>query len=415
MPKTKNQRVSFSFEEPRSILDIELNEYIRTKIGIDELDRILGGGVVTGSVVLVGGEPGIGKSTLLLQASNNLSKVGKKVLYVSGEESARQTKLRAERIGASSKDLYIVNETNIEAIIEHIKKLSPHAVIIDSIQIVYDPQLSSSPGTVSQVRDCANLLTGIAKSSGMILFLVSHVTKEGFIAGPKVLEHIVDTVLYFEGERHTNFRILRAVKNRFGSTNEIGVFNMTATGLVQVPNPSELLLSERAKQASGVSVTAIVEGSRPLLIELQALTSRPAFSVPRQRAMGLDYNRVSLLIAVLEKRAGLDLFNQDIFVNVTGGLKITEPAADFAICASIYSSFKNIPANSSEVVIGEVGLAGEVRSVSQIDTRINEAKRLGFSRCIIPKNNLKGLSKTDSKDVIGVETINEALELALQR
>lgn len=415
LTKTRLQRQTVAFEEPKQIAEIELDEHIRTEIGINELDRILGGGVVVGSVILVGGEPGIGKSTLLLQASNFLSQKGKRVLYVSGEESARQTKLRAQRIGAYGKDLYIVNETNTELIIEHIKKLTPQVVIIDSIQIVYSPQLSSSPGSVSQVRDCANLFTNIAKSNGVILFLVSHVTKEGSIAGPKVLEHIVDTVLYFEGERHTNFRILRAVKNRFGSTNEIGVFNMSASGLVEVANPSELLLSERASNSPGCCVTVIVEGSRPLLIELQALTSRAAFSVPRQKAMGLDYNRLSLLIAVLEKRANLDLFNQDVFVNVAGGLKITEPASDLAVCVSIYSSFKNIPTNPDGIIVGEVGLAGEVRSVSQIETRINEAGRLGFKHCVIPKGNLKGLlNKIEGLKLTGVETINEALELGLK-
>jgi DNA repair protein RadA/Sms len=395
--------------------EIEARDETRIKTSITELDRVLGGGIVPGSVILIGGDPGIGKSTISLQVSCLLSKNGRKVLYVSGEESIKQTKLRADRLEAQGKDnLYIVNQVNLNLILEYIKKLSPHVVIIDSIQVIYQPEMPSGPGSVGQVRECAAILTQLAKSRGIALFIIGHVTKEGSLAGPKVLEHIVDTVLYFEGERYSIYRILRATKNRFGSTNEIGVFEMTPHGLIEVKNPSEIFLSERVKKTSGSVVVPVLEGSRPILVEIQALVSKAAgFGLARRRSQGIDYNRMSLLIAVLEKRLRLSLADKDIFVNVAGGVKVVDPAVDLAVVISIASGLKDRIIPPDIVVLGEVGLASEVRSVSQINIRIKEAQKLGFRRCIVPRNNLKSkqILKDLNIEVLPVYSVGETLEL----
>ena len=400
-------------EAPKPITEVDIEKEERLKTGISEFDRIMGGGIVSGSVILVGGEPGIGKSTLLLQVSNILSKEGANVLYVCGEESIKQTRLRADRLGTSSKYLYLVNETNLEMILEYMDKYSPKVVVIDSIQVLYRSDIASSPGSVSQVRECAAPLTSFAKANGVSIFLVGHVTKDGSIAGPRVLEHIVDTVLYFEGERHHNYRILRAVKNRFGSTNEIGIFEMSSSGLVEVENPSELFLMERPLDVSGSVVVPCIEGTRPILVELQALVTPTNFGLPRRMTTGLDYNRVALILAVLEKRVGLGLQAQDVFVNIAGGLKITEPSTDLGVAVAVYSSFKEIPVKRDQVVLGEIGLAGEVRGVTQVHNRILEAGRIGFKRCILSKGNLKGLKYKGDMDIIGVETVREAIEAAV--
>ncbi len=403
-------------QQPKSLSEIQISEDERIKTNIGELDRILGGGIVNGSVVLVGGEPGIGKSTLLLQTSRNLAAQNDKILYISGEESVKQTKLRANRLGCNSQNLYLVNETNLDLIIEYIKKISPRVVIIDSIQVLYRPVISSIPGSVSQVRECAAELTLLAKGSGISLFLVGHITKDGSIAGPKILEHIVDCVLYFEGERSTSFRLLRAVKNRFGSTNEVGVFQMTQEGLQEVANPSQLFLSQRPEDSRGSIVTAAIEGTRPMLVEVQALVSPTAFGMPRRWSQGVDYNRTLLLIAVLEKRQGLALKMQDVYVNVAGGMKISEPAADLAIASAIVSSFRERYIQKETVALGEVGLGGEVRGVSQLGLRIEEACRLGFKRCVVPKSGLSGLQINKSKvELIAVSTVKEALEAVLEK
>lgn len=417
LSQTQPLRYKFSYQthSPQSLLEVKSSDEIRQSTGIEELDRILGGGIVRGSVILVGGEPGIGKSTLLLQTSNNMSNTSGIVLYVSGEESIQQTKLRADRLGKIHKNLYIVSQTNVELVIEYIKKYSPAMVVIDSIQVMYTPELTCSPGSVSQVRECAGLLTSLAKVSNIPVILIGHVTKEGFIAGPRVLEHMVDTVLYFEGQRHTSFRILRAVKNRFGSTNEIGVFQMSGQGLIEVNNPSQLLLSERPKNACGSVVVPCIEGTRPLLVEIQALVSRSGLAMPRRWCSGLDYNRIALLIAVLEKRIGLGLGSQDIFVNVAGGVKVQEPATDLGIAVAIASSLKEVPAEQEDIVLGEIGLSAEVRAVTRPDPRILEAQRLGFKRCIIARSNLKELKVNGPITLIGVETVSEALEIALKK
>lgn len=410
-PKLK-ERAEYE-EPPRSITDIEVNSEDRQKTGIGELDRILGGGIVSGSVILVGGEPGIGKSTLLLQMSDALSQKGAVVLYVSGEESVKQTKLRANRLNASSGSLYIVSQTNLGLIKEYIKKLSPSVVVIDSIQVLYSPELESAAGSVSQVRNIAAELTFIAKSTGTSIFLVGHVTKDGTLAGPRVLEHIVDTVLYFEGDRFTTFRIMRAVKNRFGSTNEIGVFEMGPSGLMQVINPSELLLKERPKNTSGTMVVSTMEGTRPLLVEVQALVSRSGLALPRRRASGVDANRVTLLVAVLERKIGLNLGGQDVFVNVAGGIKLNEPACDLGIAIAVVSSLKENPTRTEDIAIGEIGLTGEVRTVSQAGLRIKEAHRMGFKRAIIARNDASAFKKQSGIEIIGVSNVKEAIEAAL--
>ncbi len=409
----QEERLSLS-SSPCSILDVDLNELTRATTNISELDRVLGGGIVPGSVILVGGTPGIGKSTLLLQVSENLSKKGDLVLYVSGEESISQTKLRAERLGVVSRNLYLVGETNLSLILEYIKKLKPKTVIIDSIQIVFKPELTSSPGSVTQVRECAGELVYLAKSTNTSLFLVGHVTKEGFIAGPRILEHMVDTVIYFEGMNHQAFRVLRAVKNRFGSTNEIGVFEMTERGLKEINNPSEVFLSERPKNASGSVVVPIIEGSRSYLIEIQALVTPSEAGLPRRRCSGLDYNRLILLIAVLEKRVGLELKDQDVYVNVVGGIKAIEPAADLGICVAIASALKEHPAGYTDFVLGEVGLSGEVRSITDIEKRIQEAKKTGFKRCLLPQNNLDLLNTKGDMEFIGLKYVKEAIQTTLR-
>ncbi len=401
-------------QPPTALLEVEACEDIRLKTGIGEFDRILGGGIVPGSVILVGGEPGIGKSTLLLQASNRLSSQQDTiVLYVSGEESLRQTKLRADRLGSTSRKLLIVSETNLGQIMAHIKDLSPQLVVIDSIQIVYKPDLESAPGSVSQVRESAGELTYLAKTSGIPIVLVGHVTKEGSIAGPRVLEHMVDTVLYFEGEKYQNYRVLKATKNRFGATNEIGVFEMTARGLLEVANPSQIFLAERSVGSPGSMVVPVLEGTRPILVEVQALVSPANFGVPQRRAMGIDYNRVSLLLAVLEKRVGAAMGKYDVFVNIAGGIKVEEPATDLGLCIACASSFKEIPARPGDVAVGEVGLGGEVRAVAHAKARIAEAKRLGFSRCIIGKSNLKNLAADAEIEIVACATVDEALDAAL--
>jgi len=402
---------------PKSLTDVDVTEERRITSEIEEFDRILGQGLVKNSVVLVGGEPGIGKSTLLLQVSGKYCKKNIKLLYVSAEESIKQTKIRANRLGINFKDLFIVNQTNFNVILEYINKLSPDIVIIDSIQTIYRPELNSTAGSISQVRECAGELSYLAKVRNFVLFLVGHVTKEGAIAGPKVLEHIVDTVLYFEGDRHHNYRVLRTVKNRFGSTNEVGIFEMTDRGLREVKNPSDIFLSERPEDTSGSVVVPTLEGRRPILVEIQALVSFSGYSQPSRRTTGLDYNKVNLLIAVLEKRLKFKLFNKDIFVNVAGGVKVQEPATDLAVICAISSSSKNIPIGRDVVVFGEVGLGGEVRAVANPKKRIEEAERLGFKRCVMPSGNSKGLSLRQDAGIklIPVNTIYSALKEVLKR
>ncbi len=414
-PKSREREALYK-ESPVLLQDVALDDRARRRTGIAEFDRVLGGGVVAGSVVLIGGDPGVGKSTLSLQVCNQLAAQGQTILYVSGEESVTQTKMRAQRLGKASGKIYIVNQTDVSLIEEHVRKLSPAAVIVDSIQVMFDPALSSSPGSVGQVRECAGLLTQLAKTSGTAFFLIGHVTKEGSLAGPRVLEHIVDTVLYFEGDRFSSYRILRAVKNRFGSTNEIGVFEMGSEGLQEVPNPSELFLAQRHKNVSGSVVASVLEGSRPLLVEIQALVSKSAVGFARRRAQGFDANRLSLLVAVLEKRLGLHLEFEDIFVNVAGGIKVEDPAADLAVCAAVASAFQDLAVSPDTVVLGEVGLSGEIRSVSQAQVRLNEAVKLGFTGAIIPRNSAKGLSLSDKKtELIQVATVREAFDQLLRR
>lgn len=401
---------NLSCVEPLLLKDVENKEDIRVKTRIEEFDRVLGGGVVKGAVTLLGGDPGIGKSTISLQISNQLAGGGLKILYVSAEESVQQTRLRAERLGAANSErLYIVNQTDLSLIIEYIKKINPDCVIIDSIQVIFSPDISSGPGSVSQVRECAHILSRLAKAERISMFFIGHVTKEGAIAGPRVLEHIVDTVLYFEGERHSSCRILRTVKNRFGSTNEIGVFRMGSFGLEEVSNPSEIFLAERPQRASGSVVTAVMEGTRPMLLEIQALVARSSFGYATRRAEGFDYNRMNLIVAVLEKRLGLHLENEDIFVNVAGGVRVDDPSCDLAVAVAIVSSFKEKPVKRDAVVIGEVGLASEVRSANQAPLRIQEAQKLGFRQCVIARNNLDANHKYGI-ELIPVVNIQEALD-----
>ncbi|OGP77142.1 MAG: DNA repair protein RadA [Deltaproteobacteria bacterium RBG_16_49_23] len=395
---------------PTAITEIVGEEKGRFQTGIGEFDRVLGGGIVFGSVILVGGDPGIGKSTLLLQMMCCLASTRKKVLYVSGEESLQQTKMRADRLGVSSDHLFVVSETSLEKILQDIQTLRPSTVVIDSIQTIYSSDLPSTPGSISQVREAASKLLYLAKHLSIPIFLVGHVTKEGFIAGPKVLEHMVDTVLYIEGEANHAFRILRAVKNRFGSTNEIGVFEMKDSGLVEVLSPSEFFLSERTQTASGSAVMPSIEGSRPILIELQALVVPTNLGVPRRMAQGVDGQRVSLLVAVMEKRLGVHLFNHDIFLNIAGGIKVEEPGADLGMIAAISSSFRDKVIDPEMVVFGEVGLGGEVRGVSQPEVRVKEAARLGFKRVLLPKPNQEKIKGVKGIELIGVRTVGEAIE-----
>lgn len=391
------------------IIDVETQEEPRVPTGMVELDRVLGGGIVPGSLVLIGGDPGIGKSTLLMQLSAILSNKSHRVLYISGEESIKQTRLRASRLGVQTKELFIYAETDLEFIRHTIEEVAPKFIIVDSIQTVHHPKVTSAPGSVSQVRECTSELMKIAKTKGIATFLVGHVTKEGQIAGPRILEHMVDTVLYFEGERHHTYRILRSHKNRFGSTNEIAIFEMIQSGLKEVLNPSELFLEERSHGAAGSTVVASMEGTRPILVEIQSLVTPTSFNYPKRMATGVDPNRVQLLMAVLEKRMGMLLQAQDAYIKVAGGVKLDEPAIDLAVLTSIVSSFRNQPVNVTDVFIGEVGLTGEVRRVSRIEQRVQEAARLGFKRAFIPASNLGGWEYPKEIQVIGVQTINDSL------
>jgi DNA repair protein RadA/Sms len=398
------------YTKPQTLSEIVMTNEDRFDTHIEELNRVLGGGLVKGSLILVGGDPGIGKSTLLLQVAGNLSGDKREILYISGEESLRQIKLRANRIGEFSDTLKFMCETNLSNIEEAITKDKPEVIIIDSIQTMFNEEVSSAPGSVSQVRESTSVLLRIAKSMNISIFIVGHVTKEGQVAGPRVLEHMVDTVLYFEGDRHASYRILRAVKNRFGSTNEIGVFEMQEKGLMEVTNPSEFMLDGRPVDASGSIVTCSVEGTRPILIEVQALVCRTNFGFPRRQANGTDYNRVNLLMAVLEKRIGLQMADYDAYVNLAGGMKIAEPSLDLGICLAIISSFKNKPVSADTIAFGEVGLSGEVRSVNMAEARVQEAKKLGFKTCIVPKA-LESKLKASCKgiNIIGVYSVADAM------
>jgi DNA repair protein RadA/Sms len=394
-----------------AIDSIELETENRLLTHIQELDRALGGGLVPGTLILIGGDPGIGKSTLMLQALFGLANQGLRVLYVSGEESSQQIRLRSERLGTVSHGLMVVSEVDMDAILATIQSETPQVLVIDSIQTMYNAELTSAPGSVSQVRESAVRLMLMAKKTGIPTFVVGHVTKDGAIAGPKLLEHMVDTVLYFEGDRNHIFRILRAVKNRFGSTNEIGVFEMKDQGLDEVANPSAVFLSERPANAPGSAVTASLEGTRPILVELQALASGTSFGTPRRTILGLDPNRVALLAAVIEKQLGMHLMGYDIFMNVAGGVKVVEPAVDMAIVSAIASSFLDKPIAPATVVLGEVGLTGEVRAIGQIDTRVAEVKKMGFKRCLVPDGNMKRIRNLDGIKVTGIKTVSEAVEM----
>ncbi|HIT43046.1 MAG TPA: DNA repair protein RadA [Candidatus Caccovicinus merdipullorum] len=398
---------------PALLSEISIEEQDRMGTGFDELDRVLGSGIVSGSLMLVGGDPGIGKSTLLLQVCRNLAAAGKQVLYISGEESLKQIKLRANRIGPVTGDLRFLCETSLDTIREVITERKPDVVVIDSIQTMFMETVSSAPGSVSQVRECTNVLMQIAKGMGIAVFIVGHVTKEGVVAGPRVLEHMVDTVLYFEGERSASYRILRGVKNRFGSTNEIGVFEMLEEGLSEVKNPSEFLLSGRPEDASGGVVACLMEGTRPILLEVQALVTESNFGMARRTAAGADYNRVNLLMAVLEKRCHYDLGRYDAYVNIAGGMKMSEPAMDLAIVMALVSSYKDKAVDPGTVIFGEVGLAGEVRAVSMADQRIYEAKKLGFTTCILPRLCLEKIKPVEGIRLIGVSNVREAIGAVL--
>ena len=394
--------------KPRALNIIESKEDVRLNTGYEELNRVLGGGLVKGSLVLVGGEPGIGKSTLILQLCNKLSKDGK-VLYVSGEESDKQVKLRADRLNITSENIMFLGETDIDRIDEEIIEMNPKLVVIDSIQTMYSNEITSAPGTVSQVREITARIMRTCKSQGITTIIIGHVTKDGNIAGPRVLEHMVDTVLYIEGERYFSYRIVRTVKNRFGSTNEVGMFEMKNEGMCEVTNPSEMLISEGNEKYSGSVIVCTIEGTRPLLVEMQALTTMSIYGIPKRTSSGIDFNKLALLIAVLEKRANLSLGNQDVYLNVVSGMKIIEPAADLGIALVVASSFKNINIPKDIAIIGEVGLTGEIRSVNLIDKRIKEIERLGLKKCIIPENNKKYLKEKYNLDIIGVKNINDAL------
>lgn len=394
-----------------TLSSVSTDQEDRMQTEIEELDRVLGGGVVPGSLVLVGGDPGIGKSTLLLQVCKRLSDQGRKVLYISGEESLKQIKLRANRMGTFSDHLLLLCETNLETIRQVIEREHPAVAVIDSIQTMYSEEVTAAPGSVSQVREATNTLMQIAKGLNITIFIVGHVTKDGTVAGPRVLEHMVDTVLYFEGDRHASYRILRGVKNRFGSTNEIGVFEMRETGLEEVPNPSEYMLNGRPEDASGSVVACSMEGTRPILMEIQALVCRSNFGMPRRTAAGTDYNRVNLLMAVLEKRVGLPLSNYDAYINIAGGIRMNEPAIDLGIVMAIVSSYKNQSISPGTIVFGEVGLSGEVRAVSMPEQRVAEARKLGFKTCIMPQVSKDMLKKVEGIEVIGVKSVNQAINL----
>ena len=410
----KTDKAAAAFGGPPLPLDaIPSDAEARVKCSIEELDRVLGGGLVAGSVILVGGDPGIGKSTLMLQNMGSLAELGHEVLYVSGEESARQIRMRSERLSVSSSRILVLTETCLEHIVKVVNDVRPEALVVDSIQTMFTEELTSAPGSVSQVREVTARLLAVAKKNNMPTFLVGHVTKDGAIAGPRVLEHMVDTVLYFEGDRGHAFRILRAVKNRFGSTNEIGVFQMKDTGLVEVKNPSSVFLAERPLNVSGSVVAPCMEGSRPILVELQALVSPSGGGMVRRTTIGVDHNRVSLLIAVLEKKVGLTLSGQDVFINVAGGVRVDEPAVDLGLAVAMASSFLDKPVHSRTIIVGEVGLAGEVRGVGQMGTRLTEAHKLGFDRCILPKRSLEHLKSPRDVTLCGVRSLAQALEECL--
>ncbi len=407
----KNRHSISSGAKPRPITEVDNFAVPRLATGVGEFDRVLGGGIVPGALILIGGDPGIGKSTMLLQVACSVSQTYGSVLYVSGEESAAQTKMRAERLNKLSDKLLIMTETNLDEIAISANYLKPALMIIDSIQTMYSPEIPSAPGSVGQVRESTGKLLRLAKESGIPIAIIGHVTKEGNIAGPRILEHMVDVVLYFEGEKTYAFRVLRAIKNRFGSTHESGIFSMEEDGLMEVKNPSGLLLSERPESAPGSVVLACMEGVRPLLIEIQALVSTTCFGMPRRMAVGFDYNRLILLMAVLEKRVGLMLANQDAYVNAVGGIKVTEPAADLAVILAVASSFRNVSLDAQTVVMGEVGLTGEVRMVSRVDIRISEAATMGFKRFVIPAGNLTGLKiRQQGLKIVGVSNVLEAME-----
>lgn len=413
---TNSKKESILYDvKPVNINDIQIESEERYLTGIKEMDRVLGGGIVKGSLVLVGGDPGIGKSTLILQICDSV-RIDSKVIYISGEESIKQIKIRADRLGVKNPNLLMVSETNFKAVQALSEKETPALIIVDSIQTMFNEELSSAPGSVSQVREITAGLMRIAKTKNISIFIVGHVTKEGALAGPRVLEHMVDTVLYFEGERHLSYRVLRAVKNRFGSTNEIGIFEMKDAGLIEVENPSKLMISGRTESVPGSVIVSSLEGTRPMLIEIQALVCPTNFGMPRRMATGVDYNRITMLMAVLEKRVGMQLHNYDAYVNVVGGLKIDEPACDLGVVAAIASSFRNKPVDISTVLIGEVGLTGEVRAINQIDKRVIEASRIGFKNCIVPAGNFKAIEQIkELKDINirPVENVVEALSILL--
>ena len=403
-----------SLKKPVSINSITIEKEDRFSTGINELNRVLGGGIVKGSLVLVGGDPGIGKSTLLLQVSESVAQTGKKVLYISGEESESQIKMRAERLGVKSENLYISAENNINIIEANLENFTPDLIILESIQTVFTPDISSAPGTVSQIKEGTARFMGISKKRGISTFIVGHVTKEGSLAGPKLLEHMVDTVLYFEGERYNTYRLIRAVKNRFGSTNELGVFEMRDNGLNELDNPSKVLIAEKPKDVAGSVIVSTVEGTRPMLLELQALVSPTSFGIPRRTATGIDFNRMNILLAVLEKRVGMQIQNQDVYINIVGGIKINEPSMDLGVVLAVASGFKNIPIKADVAVAGEVGLTGEIRGVSFIDKRIAECKKLGFRKIVIPKTNYDVVKDVKGIEIWPVENLRQAINVVLR-
>lgn len=409
-PRSRSEELP-SREKPSSIASLDTAEDLRFRSGIGEFDRVLGGGLVHGSVVLIGGDPGIGKSTLLLQALAELSAKGPRCLYVSGEESQAQVKMRARRLAVAASSLLILSETSLEAIVQQVHDVKPGVLVVDSIQTVFSGNMPSAPGSIGQVRECSAGLISLAKKADISTFLVGHVTKDGSIAGPRVLEHMVDTVLYFEGDRSHNFRILRAVKNRFGSTNEIGVFEMNEAGLREVANPSEIFLSERPLEASGSVVVPSMEGTRPILVEIQSLVSRSFLTLPRRTAIGVDGNRVALILAILEKRRGMKFFDKDVFVNVAGGVRVSEPAADLGIAVGLASSCLDQPMDPYTILIGEIGLAGEIRAVAQAEARVREAGKMGFRRCILPRGNSQHLAHVKTPELLGVGSLEECWQI----
>ncbi len=406
----KKKTASF-LPEPVPVGSVSVSDTDRVKTGISEFDRVLGGGIVDGSLILIGGDPGIGKSTLMLQVLATLSDAGKKCLYVSGEESVRQISMRSSRLASGGKSMFVVSETDLETILAMVLKSKYDYLVIDSIQTVFHPEIASTPGSVTQIREAAMQFMKLAKSSGIPVFLVGHVTKVGAIAGPRIMEHMVDTVLYFEGDKSHVFRILRAVKNRFGSTNEIGVFEMNEAGLTQVPNPSAVFLSERASVSPGSVVTSCMEGTRPILVEIQGLVSSSGLGTPRRTVLGLDNHRVALIVAVMEKRLGMNLSGLDIFMNVTGGVRIVEPSVDLAIAAALASSFLDKPIDKDTILIGEIGLTGEIRGVGHVQARIKEAAKMGFSRCLVPSSTIKQLSRIKGMTIESISFLKDAMEV----